>query len=494
MTSNKLSEFSINSPSNSQKGSGFTVFDNLFSSKKTVQQSQPNNTTTSLIYKLLAQNDSTTLNKVISNLEPQDLNEIDFNMVNKNGNGMNILHLLSISKDYKNSLKKILENTVVDNKNNLKNALNEVDNDGKKPTFYMLNNGYNDLIDLSRNKGADTSQVAPNVGIHTDYDTEQHVTTPVNNKNVTTPVNNKNVTQKATDFVNSVIGKTKDYVKTINNAQPLKSDDSIFNKASNKEPTADNDSMSGGYMSESLKNILKQFNSVKNTADTANDDGDEYNSQQILDMLTNATHQQGGKKQLKKSEASGRRHVNTNSEVIYYGGKKDHMDSDRLSRSVDNKSTQLHEASLEKINKLVAELEPKLSKEQRDLRSRAYKGILYAQVKAANPNMSNLEKAQELEKQVTEDNIKKIKKNNIAKVEEIEQHISNKPQRSESDNTPKNSETDKKKEKKTKPEKKTSRSKKNKKGGSSEMYTEIPSDSDTENNVPEDMMLSVVKL
>jgi hypothetical protein len=372
------------------------------------------------------------LKKLINNSE---LGKVDFKCTTKDNRKLNILHLLAMNS--KNPqvidiIRQILSSDV-----NIEKALNAQDKDGNTPVLRLFKETQDsNLIELAKNKGADTTiQNEAGINIMTDKDTtEMH--------------------KSESDNDYSIFNKKTDSDKSMTTESNTASDTLLFTNVGNTENLTNlvgNISKPNKLSESSISNTTQNINALDTIANNMEKHsvGGSYDSQEIIDMLMNT--QTGGKKRksTKKMSRSGTRHVNTYSEFT----SSDNSAVNRLSRSVDNKSEQLHQSAMEKIKSILKDVEPKLKGEELSLKARAYKAIIYAQVKDKNPSMSNYERAVELEKQVTESNIKNIKKNESSRLEDIASHISEKDKmRSEkmspdSDKTAMNSEssTDKKK-------------------------------------------------
>jgi hypothetical protein len=125
----------------------------------------------------------------------------------------------------------------------------------------------------------------------------------------------------------------------------------------------------------------------------------------------------GTKNNNKQMQIVGSRRVITHSELSYGGGTSDSsMNSDvdsefseklnAIARTIDNKASEAHEASLKKIKKNL--------NIDNDEEAKAIKAILYNKIKTENPMLSNLDKAMELEKMTSDVKIlKSLKKQEI---------------------------------------------------------------------------------
>ena len=373
--SSNMENFSIRSPINQNGGFelfGFSLFEDC-------------NNITRII--LAALNDSRP-DIAVYHLKIEEQNKFkDIKFSCKNKMKQNILHMLAKYTFDPNIIE--LFKSILNSNLNLKSALNCQDNDMNTPVHILFSmTGNNDLINLCERKGADlTMQNKSKISI-------------------VTKGTEKDRSEK------HMLGSEKYMPKhmTMNNDN----DYSIFNKKTESDRS---------MKSETSTNV-KALNNIAN----ANmikplSVGGSYDSQEIIDMLMNT--QTGGRKNA-KTTMTGTRHINTYSEFSGGSPKSSRRMVNRLTRSVENKSEQLHTAALEKIKSILKDLEPKLKGDELTLKARAYKAIIYSQVKEKNQTASNFEKATELEKQVTEENIKNIKKNEASRIEEITNHISEK--------------------------------------------------------------------
>lgn len=425
--SSNMEKFSIRTPV--EQNGGFLGF---FETDKTV---------TKLISSLLYNNKIDIACAVFEELiMNSELGKVDFSCETPDGKKLNILHLLAMhSKNNHISqiIHKIFRSDV-----NIKKALNSQETvGGQTPVLLLFNETHNDeLVELAKKKGADTTiQNSVGISIATDKDsTENHKTTE----------------NHSTDSIDSDEDSIFMKKTTSDRANTDKAYTANTMTMTSDLSDSDNPNMKNNTDSITKKN-MKDLDTIKDNMKPNSSVGGFYNSQEILDMLMNT--QTGGKKSKshknKKISRSGTRHVNTYSEFSTGSPKSDRSMTNRLSRSVENKSEQLHQSAMEKIKSILKDVEPKLKGEELSLKARAYKAIIYAQVKDKNPSMSNYERAVELEKQVTESNIKNIKKNEASRLEDIASHISEKDKMrsekmsSDSDKTAMNSEksTDKKK-------------------------------------------------
>jgi hypothetical protein len=368
---------------------------------------------------------------------------------NNNKEKNNVLHVLAMNC-YSDAVQQIFIE-ILQSDSELKGPLCQQNANGETPCHLLMNNlvDNSELISMCKQKGCD-------------------LTIP-NNKGESI------MTDRFTDEGDDVFN-----IKDDN--KPKKNDNNIRETSVGGSPSI---IYSNPYPSDINKYYKEIADMLPKTKKSSN-----YNSEDILKMLMNSNAQTGGKKSKntkKSKKISGFRHVKTYSEFSDNYSDDDEM-SKSLSRSVDNKSNQLHDESLEKIKKILKDLEPKLTGDSLTLKARAYKAIIYSQVKESHPTVSNVEKAQELLKESTEENIKKIKKTKSAKLEELEKYLTDKD-KERSERTPMNSESDKNKKSGDKNmSKKPRKNSSDMSGGSS---TDL---SDDETYVTSDRVLSVVDL
>ena len=437
--SSNMEKFSIRSPVEQNGG-----FLGLFETDKTLTK-----LISSLLYKNKIDSACEILDELIKNSE---LKTVEFSYETQDGKKLNILHLLAMhSKN--NHISEIIS-AIFKSNVNIKNALNSKETQGgQTPVLILFHATENhELVELAKTKGADLS-IMNNSGIN--IMTDKNTTENHNTDKHTTENHNTDLSSDSDDDFSIFNRKTetdKPSTEKLNTAKTM----TLTSDLSDSDNVNHGVNMKNNTDSLTVKN-MKDLDTIKDkmTNDKMNNNssvGGFYNSQEILDMLMNT--QTGGKKSKnKKMSRTGTRHVNTYSEFSVGSPKSDRSMVNRLSRSVENKSEQLHQSAMEKIKSILKDVESKLKGDELSLKARAYKAILYAQVKEKNPSMSNYERAVELEKQVTESNIKNIKKNEASRLEDIANHISEKDKTrsekmsSDSDKTTMNSEksTDKKK-------------------------------------------------
>jgi hypothetical protein len=194
-----------------------------------------------------------------------------------------------------------------------------------------------------------------------------------------------------------------------------------------------------------------------------NQSADIYNTSDFVDNLikeygTGHNAQVGGKKY-------NTRQMKTYSDVQFTGGSPS-SDSDELSRLVNNQASEIHDRTVKRIMELLgADM----------VTAKAFKALLYKKTQKEKPELNNYDRAVEMEKLATLEELEKIKKDQKSAVEEIKQHISEKEkQRAE---TPMGEKKPKKEKSEAKPatkEKKTKKKKSDESATSSEL---VPTES-----------------
>ena len=143
----------------------------------------------------------------------------------------------------------------------------------------------------------------------------------------------------------------------------------------------------------------------------------DIDSVDILNMIMNEFKQetkiqQGGK----KYNVSGKRKMVSYSELSI-GGSSDHdtsieeSDSDDLSsiaRAVENKASEAHKRSVERIKEILG---------IEEIKAKAYKALIYEMIKNEHSELSNYDKAMELEKRASDEKVlKSFSKSDVTKM------------------------------------------------------------------------------
>lgn len=175
-----------------------------------------------------------------------------------------------------------------------------------------------------------------------------------------------------------------------------------------------------GFRPDEIVNTVSMSNAIVDTSDTK----DEEDSTATNDVLRAVLSEYGrpnmnsfmfkdlvggAKKTNLKQSTSGRRKINTYSEVSVGGFTSSDMNDDddesssanmhELARELKSKSTMIHDRTVKKIMEI-------LNVDEAD--ARVYKAALYSMVQKQNPELSNYDRATEMEKLATPEVLKSI--------------------------------------------------------------------------------------
>lgn len=354
-----------------------------------------------------------------------------------------LLHFLVLYSAYSSDAKQLLLDVL--EQTNAKNYINLQDNKKNTCTHYAMYTEAEDVVKLLAEYGADlTIRNAEGLYIKLEEvpikvnpsDIFVKLTSTCNKKNKkgeTSSVSTLFSTNKASsveerldDIVKKVLKKqhvNTDETDTINFQRDNLSDDTF------KAPKSESDNQNTSTV-DILNMIMEEFK-----------EGNQNGTQA-------GGAKKKGKKNTSKQSVTGKRKMVTYSEISVGGGSEtdlsdvdsDLNDSDikklhEMARAVNNKASDAHATAVLRIKEILG-LE--------DDEARAVKAILYDKVKKEHAELTNLDKAMELEKLASDKSVlKAIKKSDIKKMAEII-----KAKHSEKENssvTEKSSDNDKKK-------------------------------------------------
>jgi hypothetical protein len=191
------------------------------------------------------------------------------------------------------------------------------------------------------------------------------------------------------------------------------------NKKENDRDTADTINFNGNQISDT--SISKTVPVSRVPVLTQSSENSDLNSIDVLNMIMNdfrkGKMQQGGSKTM-----IGKRNIVTYSEVSIGGNSestKDDSSEDSddvrsissMARAVENKATEAHKRAVERIKELLNVDETE---------ARAYKALIYDAIKKDSPQLSNYDKAMELEKRASDKNaLKAFSKTDIKNMVKI---------------------------------------------------------------------------
>lgn len=201
-------------------------------------------------------------------------------------------------------------------------------------------------------------------------------------------------------------------------------------------------------------NLNNNLNNNSNFSNGLYESGDKDYSDLIDELINNEekVNLTGGSKKTRKMLVYSDSEYSVNT-------KFDNLDLSKLSRSLERQSNIIHERTIKKIMEIMGVDEDT---------AKIYKAGIYQRVKNEHPDLPNLDRANEMEKLATRDNLEKIDVKKLAKeiAKHREERSAESPKEEKKDKKDKKEKKDnkdkkEKKEKKDKKEKKTSRSKKN---------------------------------
>lgn len=393
-------------------------------------------------------------------------NDVTLDYSKQEKNKRTLLHFLVLYSAYFSEVKQLL--TDVLKMTDAKNSINLQDAKGNTCVHYALYLELDDVVKLLSESGADLSikndqgyyvrlekvpvKIEPSdIFIKLATSTcsnkkkqDQLSTTSNTIANLTNKENESIRTDSLNDRLDNIVKafmnlKNESDVETIgfNNKNITDSSVGFFNEKKNM-----NDKQSDIDTDKVMNMILNEFKSEEN--DNNFFDGQKGGSKKNLSVA--------GKK--KKENFFGKRKMITYSEMSFGGSSEnledtsDSEDSDfqnddsdirsisslkELARAVNNKASEAHNNSILRIKELM-----KLDDEE----AKAVKAILYEKIKKEKTELSNYDKAMELEKMASDESIlKSIKKDDIKKMVKL---IKDRQNQKTSSDTEKQEKTDKK--------------------------------------------------
>jgi len=269
----------------------------------------------------------------------------------KDTNGQTVLHHV-VDKFNKNpaKYKEILRCILT--RPDIKKIINIQDKDGNTPLHIAVIKENDKLADILIRKGADTS-IKNKAGSYIDSESDVDLES-LYNTNVESVKNSKE-----NEFVDKLI-------------------DSV---TSNRDEQL------------SVKN-RDEITEYQNTSDFVSELVEDYKTQ-IFEKNT----QQGGKSKSKMELPIFS--MTSDVEAVSSDNDSEKLQSE-LSRMINNQSTEIHERSIKKIMDLL-----KID----EIEAKAYKAMVYSEVKKEHPELNNFDRAVEMEKQITLEYLKKLSKN-----------------------------------------------------------------------------------
>lgn len=326
---------------------------------------------------------------------------LDFSKTNSSGK--NLLHLIVIYSAYHPETKQLLLDILTSQ--NVKNYLNVQDSTMNTPCHYALSLGMEDVVKLFANLGADLT-IKNEDGLSIALKS-----VPVRQE----PIINVNLPRHSKSDNSDI------FVKIANDT--YSSDDEnvgarldrivkLFTNKYNDQDSAETIDFRRDLVTKSSDGpIAKQPQRVPIAVNTT-EQSDGLNSEDVLNMIMNdfkqgRTQQGGGSKNI-----AGSRKIVTYSETFTGGstteGTATSDDADSISsmaRAVENKASEAHKRAVDRIKELLSVDEAE---------AKAYKAFLYDAIKKDSPQLSNYDRAIELEKRASDKKIlDKISKTDI---------------------------------------------------------------------------------
>lgn len=375
------------------------------------------------------------------------LKSYELNFTKKSKSSKTILHYLTICSYYNAEMKNILLDVL--SSTNAQKAINDKDSQGNTPVHYSVYFALDDVTDLLVSLGADLT-IKNNQGYNIVSDT-------------------KLIKEKKDDIVENVlvsnIFETKPKKSTSDVDVSVSSDGKLIRVMKSFVPLSDE---TLNWKSDAKDVNVFSSTSVDSFSKTSGQSvTSDVNSDEVVELLLHSLKH-------KKPMTGGRNNSHGTRKTITYSemsvGKSDSenkfnnddIDSDsdsansdseisqlrKISRAIENKASEAHKNAVEKIKEILGVSESE---------ARAYKAFIYENIKKDQPELSNYDRAMELEKRASDKKaLDKIKKNNKSDIAHMLELISEKSKNNSSEsnsesNKSSESEKPKKKQKKDKP-------------------------------------------
>lgn len=398
-------------------------------------------------------------------------------LLTKDKTGKNILHHMSLYASHGNMVLHITRLIRKTSKITLKRALKMQDELGNTPLHYAGVLGFNNLIKLFIDNGANP-KIKNKEGVYieednnTENDVEQIEGIILSEKcpkaKYLEEQNDKNKNNKNQfEFTPTEIYDTENFMKELektlikiepmheiknkqkydNNFDTIETED-IINQILTKSKVVDDKEIIENHITDNnitqntdslVNNILNRVSSPSKESKKSNNiknnigDSESILTENILDAIIQK--QNGGKKSSKKaSKKSSKKDkkskvsriskdnlVSTYSEVSVDPINSDASDISDIARQISRQSSDIHDRSIEKIIELLKLDKTKPNDVQK---ARNYKAAIYKMIKEKNPLLNNFDRAVEMEKAITKEMLKSIDIDKVTK--EIHKHISEK--------------------------------------------------------------------
>lgn len=330
----------------------------------------------------------------------------DIDLTLKDKDNRNVLHHLAILSN--NPIGVICMINLLEKKHIDSSIINAQDKDGNTPAHYALINNQHQLVELLEEKGADLKlKNKSGLYLQEDDDTEEIIETedniepesltkPIFVVQNIKPVDDKNLVKNIEDIVSRFV-KREEVKSDLPELSPLVTEmintdsesfiDRLLDKFTLQKPTRDTS------IFVKKDNIVQQTKTPEKNQQNTDTDTD---TDMFIKRLVQKTKQDGGAK----------------SETPLSG-------TSDMARGIKNQARDLHDRVIEKIKKLL---------KVDDLTAKAYKASLYSQVKKLYPELGNYDRAVQMEKMTTLEDLNSLDKKNI---NEIKKYLENKPEKSD---------------------------------------------------------------
>jgi ankyrin repeat protein len=388
----------------------------------------------------------------------------------QDNSGRNILHYMTIYASYGNMVIHLTTLIKKSPKNKVKKALKTIDKLGNTPIHYAAELGFNNLVKLFIDCGADpkirnkegyyvaeedrsvdvsiiiASELPPTLkrldildNVDTVRDSAGTFKRTPEQENIFSQTHSFN-TEKFINDIEKQLNKATSVnkaasVNTITEEQLIQTED-IINEILNKSKVVQPEQIQQSIQKENdnsdkmIDNIMNRI-SQKQSGGDPNSENSSIATENILNAIMDIK-QTGGKKKSKKDKKSKKNNskmsrisrenkISTYSEISVSPVKSDGSDISDIARQISRQSSDVHERA---VIKIIEVLKLDKNKPEDVQKARNYKAAIYKIIKEKNPLLNNFDRAVEMEKSITKEFLSKI---DIEKVSgEIKKHMSEK--------------------------------------------------------------------
>lgn len=360
-------------------------------------------------------------------------NKIALDFTKQDSEGRTLLHFLVIYSAYFPDVKQLFLDVL--EKTNAKKGINLQDSKGNTAVHYAMYLELEDVVKELTSAGANLS-IKNKEGLHVMLKPVQVESAP---SDIFVKLTSKcNQKQKKTTDSRGTNDGNFEYSDTINSR--LNNIVKAFTNSKRKQIESDVETI--GFRPTDLTETVNSSNSVKIPRESFGEKIDS-NTDEIMAMIlkdfeeANSQQKGGAKKRVvkekKNTKITGKRKMITFSEMSFGGGSDDESSNDddddsdfdkedsrlaEIARMINNKANDAHKNAIVRIKEIL-NLE--------DEEARAVKAILYDKIKKEKSELTNLDKAVELEKMASDESIlKSIKKSAITKMVDLIRDIHSK--------------------------------------------------------------------